>query len=116
MATTVTSRTAAWATSASAPSTITITIATAAAGTSVSRTFWTRRNRLYRRNDSIHTVEVRLIIRIEIRAAFDYRRGRRALWNAVRRRRWCQARYLISLWRRRSPAHFGALLFQNRLP
>ncbi len=82
VATTVTSRTAAWATSASATPTITITIATAA-GTSVSRTFWTRGTRLYRRHNSIHTVEVRLIVRIEIRAAFDYCRGR-ALRSAVR--------------------------------
>jgi hypothetical protein len=70
VAATVTSLTAG-TTAATAPPAITITIATAA-GTSVTRTFWTRGARLNRGNDSLHTVEVRLIIRIEIRAAFDY--------------------------------------------
>lgn len=75
MATTMPSLTAARTASASAPPTIAITIATTAAGTSLTRAFWPRRACLYRRNDSIHTVEVRLIIRIEIRAAFDHCRG-----------------------------------------
>jgi hypothetical protein len=74
VATTVTSRTAARATSASAPTTIAIAIATAA-GTSLTRTFRTRGTRVHRRNYSIHTVEVGLIIGIELRAAFDHRCG-----------------------------------------
>jgi hypothetical protein len=114
VATTVTALTAARTTSASAPTTIAITIATTA-GTSLTRTFRTRGTRLYRCHDSIHTVEVRLIIGIEIRAAFDYCRGC-ALWRqrhlARRRKIRCLARWF---WKR-SPTHLGALLFQNRLP
>jgi hypothetical protein len=75
----MTSRTAAWTatrTAATAPPTIAIAIATTAAGTSLTRAFRPRRARLYRRHHSIHAVEVRLIVRIEIRAAFDHRRGR----------------------------------------
>jgi hypothetical protein len=78
-ATTVTTRTAAGTatrTAATAAPTIAIAIATTAAGTSLTRAFGPRRARFYRRNHSIHTVEVRLIVRIEIRAAFDHRRGR----------------------------------------
>jgi hypothetical protein len=76
VATTVTSsRTAAWAASSSATPAIAIAIATTAAGTSLTRTFRTRGACFYRRNDSVHTVEVWLIIRIEIRAAFDHCRG-----------------------------------------
>jgi hypothetical protein len=84
MAATVTSRaTASRAASATAPPAIAITITATAAGTSVTRTFRTRRTRLYRRDHSIHTVEVRLVIGIEIRAAFDYCRGC-ALWRQRR--------------------------------
>jgi hypothetical protein len=74
VATTVTSRTAARATSASAPPAITITIATAA-GTPFARTFRTSDTRVYRRDYSVYTVEVRFLIRIELRAAFDHRCG-----------------------------------------
>lgn len=79
MATTVTSRTAAWATTratSTAPPAITIAIAASAAGSSLPRrTFWTRCARFYRRNNAIHAVEVRLIVRVELCAAFDH--GRR---------------------------------------
>jgi hypothetical protein len=75
MATTVTSRTASRTASATAPPAITITI-TAAAGASVTRTFRTHSARLYRRDYSVHTVEVRLIVRIELCAALDHCRGR----------------------------------------
>ena len=76
MATTVTSLTTAWAASATAPPAIAIAITTAAAGTSLPRTFWTRGTCLDRRNYSIHTVEVRLVIRVELGTAFDHCRGR----------------------------------------
>ncbi len=117
MAATVTSRTAAGAptrAAASAAPAISIAIATTAAGTSLAPTFWTRRTCLYRRNDTIHTVEVRLIIGIELCSAFDHCRGR-ALWRTARNGwRW-RLRSFIRF-RRRSPAHLGALLFQNCLP
>jgi len=73
VATTVTSRAAARTATATAPPAIAIASATAARFT---RTFRTRGSRLYRRDYSIHTVEVRLIIRIELCAAFDHCRGR----------------------------------------
>jgi hypothetical protein len=75
VATTVTSLTAAGTATATAPPAIPITIATAAAGASFARTFRTRGTCLDRRDYSIHTVEVRLIIWIELRAAFDHCRG-----------------------------------------
>ncbi len=78
----MTSRTASWTatrTAATAPAAIAIAIATTAAGTSLTRAFRPRRARLYRRNHSIHTVEVRLIVGIELGAAFDHRRGRALL-------------------------------------
>src|ERR1035437_1868779 len=78
-ATTMTSRTTSWTaarTAATAAPAIAIAIATTAAGTSLTRAFGPRRARFYRRNHSLHTVEVRLSVRIEIRAAFDHRRGR----------------------------------------
>ena len=86
VATTVTSsRTAAWAASTTATPAIAIAIATAAAaGTSFTRTFRTRGACLYRRDYSIHAVEVWLIVSIEIRAAFDHCR-RRSLRSTVRR-------------------------------
>ena len=85
MATTVTSsRTAARAASSTATPAIAIAIAATAAGTSFTRAFRTRGPCFYRRNYSIHSVEVRLIVGIEIRAAFDHcRRG--SLWSTVRR-------------------------------
>jgi len=76
MATTVTSLPASRTASATAPSAIAIAIAATAAGTSLPRTFWTRGTRLDRRNYSIHTVEVRLLIRVELGTAFDHCRGR----------------------------------------
>jgi hypothetical protein len=101
---------AATRTAATAPTTIAITIATAA-GASVTRAFRTRATRLYRRNHSIHTVEVWLVIRIELCAAFDHCRGR-----ALRRwrhwqRRGRRVRYVVSFRRRSPAAHLGALLF-----
>lgn len=72
MATTVTSLTASRTASATAPPAIAIAIAATAAGTCLSRTFWTRGPRLDRRNYSIHTVEVRLLIRVELCTAFDH--------------------------------------------
>ena len=79
MATTVTSLTSAWAATRAASTAspaITITIATAAAGTSLTCTFRTRSSCFYRRNhSSIDTVEVRLVIRVELRAAFNHCRG-----------------------------------------
>src|SRR5260221_2345870 len=116
MATTVTSsRAAARAASAPAPPAIAVAIATTAARTSFTCTFRPRRACLYRGDYSIYTVEVRFIIRVEIRAAFDHRR-RGSLRSAVRRRWRYRARCLIAFWRRRSPAHLGSLLFQNCLP
>ena len=85
MATTVTSSwTAAWTAATTATPAIAIAIATTAAWTSFTRAFRTRRACLYRRDYSIHTVEVWLIIRIEICAAFDHCRGR-PLRSTVRR-------------------------------
>jgi hypothetical protein len=75
VAATVTSRTAWAATRAAATATPAIAITIAATGTSFTRTFWTRSARFYRRDYSIHTVEVRLIIGIEVCAAFDHCRG-----------------------------------------
>jgi hypothetical protein len=89
VSTTVTSLTAARTTSASAPPAIPIAIAAAAAGTSFPRTFRTRCARFYRRDNSINTVEVRLIIRIEIRTALDHcggcalRHCRRWTWRCL---------------------------------
>jgi hypothetical protein len=84
MAPVTSSRTAARTASTTATPAITIAIATTAAGTSFTRSFRTRGTCLYRRDHSIHTVEVRLIVRIEIRAAFDHcRRG--SLRSTVRR-------------------------------
>ena len=83
MATTVTSLAAAGTTSASPPPTITIAI-TSAAGTAFTRTFRTRGARFYRCNDSVYAVEVWLIVRIELRAAFDHCR-RCALRHCGRR-------------------------------
>jgi len=76
VAATVTSLTTAWAAAATAPPAIAIAIAPAAAGTSVSRALRTRGARVYRRNHSIHTVEVWLVIRVELGTAFDHCRGR----------------------------------------
>ena len=84
VATTVTSLTASRATSATAAPTIAIAIATAAAGTPFTRAFRTRSPCLYRRNNSVNAVEVRLIIGIEICAAFDHCCGG-ALRSTVRR-------------------------------
>ena len=75
MATTVTSLTASRAASATAPPAIAIAITTAAAGTSLPCTFGTGCTRLDRRNYSIHTVEVRLVIRVELGTTFDHCRG-----------------------------------------
>ena len=78
--TAVTSRTAARTTS-SPSATPAIAIATAAGtSTTVTSTFRTRGASLARRNHSVYAVEVRLVIRIEVRASFDYRR-RSALRN-----------------------------------
>ena len=77
MAATVTSWTASRTSSSSSPPAITITTA---AGTSFSRTFRTRCSGFYGRYHSIHAVEVRLVIRIEIRAALDHR-CRCTLWH-----------------------------------
>lgn len=95
---------AATRTAATAPTTIAITIA-AAAGASITRAFRTHATRLYRRNYSIHAVEVRLIVRIELCAAFDHCRG-----CALRNYR-CRVRCLVRFRRRSHAAHFGALLF-----
>jgi hypothetical protein len=88
VATTVTSsRTAARAATRAAAATtpaIAIAIATTAAGTSFTRAFRTRSARFYRRDYSVHTVEVWLIIRVEIRATFDHGCGR-PLRSTVRR-------------------------------
>ncbi len=77
MATAVTSLAASRTASASAPPTVAITIT--ARGTTFTPAFRTRGARLHRCNYAVHTVEVRLILRIEIRAAFDDCRGC-ALW------------------------------------
>jgi hypothetical protein len=84
MAAVSSSRTAARTASTTATPAITIAIATTADGTSFPRSFRARGACLYRRDHSIHPVEVRLIVRIEIRAAFDHcRRG--SLRSTVRR-------------------------------
>lgn len=72
MATTVTPLTAARATSSTATPSIPIPIAATAAGPSLARTFRTPDTCFYRRYDSIHTVEVRLVIGVEVRAALDH--------------------------------------------
>jgi hypothetical protein len=111
----VTSLAAARTASSTAAPAITITIAATAGGTSLAPAFRTRDARFYRRYYSIYTVEVRLIIGIELGATFDHRRGR-ALRNCVRHRRWYRISSFIPFWRWRSPSHFCALLFQDRLP
>ena len=84
MAATVT----AWAVaSRTAPSSPAITIAIASARTALAPAFRTRYARLDRRYHSVHAVEVRLVIGIELRAAFDHRRGR-ALRHCNCRRSW----------------------------
>ncbi len=116
MSTTATSRAAARttprATTTSSP-TIAIAIA-AAAGPAFARAFRTRSACLYRRYHSIHPVEVRLVVGVEISAAFDHCRGR-ALRSVVRHWRGRHVNSLVSFRRRRRTAHLGALLFQNCL-
>src|ERR1019366_634918 len=107
MATTVTSLTASRA--------IAIAIAAPGAGRYLSPTFWTRGPRLDRRNYSIHTVEVRLLIRVELCTAFDHCCGCTLRHCGCRTWRW-RIRCRVRFRRRRRPAHLGALLFQNRLP
>src|SRR5258706_5898400 len=104
----------AWTASASAAATTasaTRTIAIAA--TVVPSTFWTARASARRCCFTFHSIKVRLIVSVEIRAAFDHRCGLAVTdWRGKRRR----FRYTtFRIWRRRSPAHLGALLFQNRL-
>lgn len=86
MATTVTSRTAAWAATGTATSTttttITIAVSATPARTSFTPTFGTRAG-FNRCHYSIDAIEVWLIIRIEIRAPFDHR-GRRSLRRTMR--------------------------------
>ena len=84
VATTVTSLTAARTTSTAATTTIAIAIASAAR-TTFPRTFRASGTGFNRRDDSIDAVEVRLIIGVEIRAAFDHC-CRRAVRGRRRRR------------------------------
>jgi hypothetical protein len=123
VATTVTSRTATWAattwTAATTTPAIAITITASAAGTPFtgSTTFGTRGTCLDGGNHSVYAIEVRLVIGVEIRAAFDDC-GRRSLrYGRRQRRRLRRGSTVGSLIRvrRRSPTHFGALLLQDRL-
>src|SRR5438128_9153560 len=103
-----TARTATASTTTAAATTTAIAIATAASIASTIRTSCSRWGRF-----AFHTIEVWLVIGVEIRAAFDDR-GRLSMndWRHVRSRFWCSA---FRVRGRRSAAHLGALLFQDRL-
>jgi hypothetical protein len=121
VSTAVTSRAAARTSSSTATPAITIAIAASSAGPPLARAFRTSRARFNRRNHSIDPVEIRFVVSVEIRAAFDHsgrcalRRASRASLRCTRRNhRRCCLPTLVRL-RRRSATHLGALLFQNRL-
>ena len=105
MTATVASLTAAGTASPTAPATIAITPAAWTTLTSAT-TFRTAGTGFDGRYDSIHAVEVGLVVGIEIRAAFNHCCG-----HALRYWR-CRFRSAFRLWRR-SATHFGSLLFQN---
>ena len=116
MATTMTSLTTAWAAARSAASSTPAIAITAATRTSFTRTatLWTTHSRLDRTHHAVHTVKIRLVIGIEIRAAFDHR-GRCALRRLVSHRRWSSLATLVSIWWRRRASHLCTLFFQNCL-
>jgi hypothetical protein len=105
MTATVASLTASGTASPTAPATIAITPAAWTTLTSAT-TFRTAGTGFDGRYDSIHAVEVGLVVGIEIRAAFNHCCG-----HALRYWR-CRFRSAFRLWRR-SATHFGSLLFQN---
>src|SRR5258706_4622739 len=96
-----------WAAPTASAPTRTIAIAAAV----VTSTFWTARAGACWRRFAFDAIEVRFIVGVEISAAFDHC----CRFAVTDRRRSRRFRYTTFRIRRRSPAHLGALLFQDRL-